>query len=93
MFFDRFDKDFDSLDLNLAKTFRNRCTKFRSNSSSSAIGNVFVLVQRTEITTNRDITVLELKTNPCCFQSSTSDFVLERVVTKESQMPGARARS
>src|SRR5438552_1380054 len=89
----RLNSQFNTGDGNLLEQLDALFAFFGGNTSRATIRNFAVRIYSTEITANGDITRLDFKTDSGGFQHAASDFVLNRLVTEQTQMSRPAARS
>src|SRR5690606_9959584 len=91
--FHRFDEDLNAGDFDLTETDRDRAALFGADPSGAAIDDVAIGAEGAEITANRHVAGLQRKPDAGGFERPAADLVLQRVVTKQAEVPRAAARS
>lgn len=86
-----FDEDFDSRDRNLAKPDGERRGFFAGDAARAAIGNVAVGIDRAKVGADGDVAFLQLETNAGGFKRAAADEILQRIVSKQTQVTGTAA--
>ncbi len=86
MLLDGFDEDFDSRNGNLPKPDGERRGFFARDAARAAVGNIAVVIDRAKVSADRNVAFLQLKTNARGFERAAADEILQRIVTKQTQV-------
>jgi len=82
VFLDRFYENLDVRDLDAAQTLDQGQTFFATDSSSTSIDDIALVIEGAKVAADSDIVCLQLKSNAGCFQGTATDLVANRVITK-----------